>query len=156
MKTYQQLNIDGIIFDYGGTLDTNGRHWANVLWEGYQHALIDINESVFRDAYVYGERSLAKNPIIQPNDNFHTLLLKKLREEFDYLIANNVLTEQDAHRRKDAEQEIADWCYLYVCHEMERNTRKLLKELSKKYPLVMVTNFYGNMNSVLEDFDIRK
>ena len=44
MKTYQQLNIDGIIFDYGGTLDTNGRHWANVLWEGYQHALIDINE----------------------------------------------------------------------------------------------------------------
>lgn len=156
MKTYQQLNIDGIIFDYGGTLDTNGRHWANVLWEGYQHALIDINESVFRDAYVYGERSLAKNPIIQPNDNFHTLLLKKLREEFDYLIANNVLTEQDAHRRKDAEQEIADWCYLYVCHEMERNTRKLLKELSGKYPLVMVTNFYGNMNSVLEDFDIRK
>ena len=25
-----QLDIEGIIFDYGGTLDTNGHHWGKV------------------------------------------------------------------------------------------------------------------------------
>ena len=30
MKTF--TDIKGIIFDYGGTIDTNSRHWAEVLW----------------------------------------------------------------------------------------------------------------------------
>ena len=25
-------DIQGVIFDYGGTIDTNSRHWAEVLW----------------------------------------------------------------------------------------------------------------------------
>ena len=25
-------NIQGVIFDYGGTIDTNSCHWAEVLW----------------------------------------------------------------------------------------------------------------------------
>ena len=35
--------IQGIIFDYGGTIDTNSRHWAEVLWnkyEEYEHTLV--------------------------------------------------------------------------------------------------------------------
>ena len=28
--------INTIIFDYGGTLDTDARHWAHVLFEGYR------------------------------------------------------------------------------------------------------------------------
>ena len=53
--------INTIIFDYGGTLDTDARHWAHVLFEGYRHAQIPVDEPDFRDAYVYGERALAKN-----------------------------------------------------------------------------------------------
>ena len=30
------LDIKGIIFDYGGTLDTRGDHWSEVLWQGYE------------------------------------------------------------------------------------------------------------------------
>ena len=74
-------SVRGIIFDYGGTLDTNGRHWANVLWEAYQYIGIDVSEEAFRQAYVYGERALARHSIIQPQDNFHTLLRKKVELE---------------------------------------------------------------------------
>ena len=28
-------DIKGVIFDYGGTIDTNSRHWAEVLWSKY-------------------------------------------------------------------------------------------------------------------------
>ena len=34
----RSTKIRGIIFDYGGTLDTDARHWAHVLFEGYRHA----------------------------------------------------------------------------------------------------------------------
>ena len=27
-------DIKGVIFDYGGTIDTNSRHWAEVLFPG--------------------------------------------------------------------------------------------------------------------------
>ena len=66
--------INTIIFDYGGTLDTDARHWAHVLFEGYRHAQIPVDEPNFRDAYVYGERALAKAPIVLPDDDFHTVL----------------------------------------------------------------------------------
>ena len=36
-KEHDKLtDIKGIIFDYGGTIDTNSRHWAEVLWESMQ------------------------------------------------------------------------------------------------------------------------
>ena len=34
MKTVFE-NIKGVIFDYGGTIDTNSVHWAEVLWAAY-------------------------------------------------------------------------------------------------------------------------
>ena len=36
--------VNALIFDYGGTLDTRGRHWAHVIWDGYKEARIPITE----------------------------------------------------------------------------------------------------------------
>ncbi len=54
--------IKSVIFDYGGTLDTNARHWAHVLWDGFQAVKVPVTEAQFREAYVFGERALAKAP----------------------------------------------------------------------------------------------
>ena len=77
--------IKGIIFDYGGTLDSRGVHWSEVLWQGYQQAGVPIDKDTFRTAYVEGERALARERIILPQDNFHTLLRKKVALEISYL-----------------------------------------------------------------------
>jgi putative hydrolase of the HAD superfamily len=77
--------IKGIIFDYGGTIDTNGIHWGELIWEQYQKAGVEITRDIYREAYVYGERFLAKNPVIEPEDTFHTLLKKKIAIHFDFL-----------------------------------------------------------------------
>ena len=71
-----------LIFDYGGTLDTDGRHWAHVLWEGYCQAEISVTNAQFRDAYVYGERALAKAPIVKSEDTFRDVLEKKVAQQF--------------------------------------------------------------------------
>ena len=50
-------SIKGIIFDYGGTIDTDGIHWGELIWSEYQAAGVDIDRQTYRDAYVHGERS---------------------------------------------------------------------------------------------------
>lgn len=142
-------SIKGIIFDYGGTIDTNGIHWGEFIWEQYQRAGVDITHDIYRDAYVHGERFLAKNRIIAPTDTFHTLLRKKLSIHFDYLRGRlperNFCTE--------TAEKIADMCYAKV-RETLKATSAIIENLSDRYPLVLVTNFYGNMPVVLKEFNL--
>jgi len=141
-----------IIFDYGGTLDTNGIHWAHVLWEEYRAAGVPVNEAQFRDAYVYGERSLASHPIILPTDKFLDLLFKKVHEEFAYLVQQDLLNFPSSVLRS-WEASVATGCYEFVKTTLAV-TSPVLRTFQNRYRPVLVTNFYGNIHSVLEDFGI--
>lgn len=154
MKNQKFKDISGLIFDYGGTLDTNGRHWAYVLWDGYRHAGVPISEEQFREAYVFGERALAKHPLILPEDNFQVLLVKKVYQEFEYLKRASSLDFSDAECER-VEKEIADFCYTEVKRVLIIS-REVLEILSRRFPLVLVTNFYGNIQAVLRDFNLDK
>lgn len=140
-------SIKGIIFDYGGTIDTDGIHWGELIWSEYQAAGVDIDRQTYRDAYVHGERSLAKNPIIEPTDTFRTLLGKKMKLQFGYL--RDAMPGKDFGKEK--EEEVAQRCYDRVLATLGR-TRAIVKELATHYPIVLVTNFYGNMPVVLKEF----
>ena len=70
-------NIKGIIFDYGGTLDSEGRHWSYILREGLKEAGIETDNDTWKDAYVFAERALAKERIIFEEDTFRDVMLKK-------------------------------------------------------------------------------
>lgn len=144
--------INTIIFDYGGTLDTDARHWAHVLFEGYRHAQIPVDEPNFRDAYVYGERALAKAPIVLPDDDFHTVLLKKVDQETIFLRDNNLWTPSEDERQKGIKA-VADYCNAYVERNMEV-TRRVLSELNPAYNMVLVSNFYGNIHAILRQYKI--
>ena len=141
--------IKGIIFDYGGTIDTNGIHWGEFIWEEYRKAGIDITREKYREAYVHGERFLAKNPVIEPTDTFHTLLRKKLAIHFDYLRD----TQPETEFKESKAVEIADACNKNVENTL-KTACKVIEELSIRYPIVLVTNFYGNMPTVLKEFNL--
>ncbi len=142
-------SIKGIIFDYGGTIDTNGIHWGELIWQEYQAAGIAIEKSIYREAYVHGERSLAKSPIIAPTDTFRALLGKKMELQSSYL--RNIIREKTLTREK--ETEIAERCYERVVSTL-CCTRKAVEALAARYPMVLVTNFYGNMPVVLREFSL--
>ena len=42
--------IQGVIFDYGGTIDTDAMHWAEVLWGSYQGNQVPVDKESFRQA----------------------------------------------------------------------------------------------------------
>lgn len=140
-------DIKGVIFDYGGTIDTNGIHWGEVIREEYRRAGVMIEKTLFREAYVYAERALAKAPIINADDTFRTLLHKKMALQAEYL------NEKSYHIDNEKAGEIADGCYRRVLDTLA-TSRTIVEELSDRYPTVLVTNFYGNMPVVLKEFGL--
>lgn len=142
--------IKGIIFDYGGTIDSNGKHWGEVLWSSYQSNKIDVAKEQFREAYVYAERYLAKNFVILPEDNFVVLLEKKLYLHQQYLIDQGYIKNDEY---PDFVNDLSQDCYNFSKQLIE-SEKDILKKLKEKYPIVLVSNFYGNIQSVLKDFGL--
>ena len=147
-----KLDIQGVIFDYGGTIDTNSRHWAEVLWEKYVEINVPVDKDSFREAYVHGERTLAKVRLVLPEHDFHEVLRIKTRIQIDYLVEQGKLDATEAHTNNYAVR-IADLCYAYVLNVLER-TRPVVQKLSEHYKLVLVSNFYGNIETILKDFGL--
>ena len=141
--------IKGIIFDYGGTLDSRGVHWSEVLWQGYQQAGVPIDKETFRTAYVEGERALARERIILPQDNFLTLLLKKVALEISYLPI-----QPDTATSARWTEQIANYCD-NAARSCIDEARSMLEDLNKRYPMMLVSNFYGNIDEVLRAYGIR-
>lgn len=144
--------IQAIIFDYGGTIDTNARHWSEVLWEGYQHVGIPVSKEEFRTSYVVAERALAKHPYIQPEHNFLDLLTIKCDIETKDLIERSVWQVSEEERKLKSNA-VATYCYEYVLKVLEVS-RPIIAKLAEEYPLVLVSNFYGNIETILKDFHL--
>lgn len=144
--------VKGIIFDYGGTLDTGGRHWSWVIWDAWQKAGVASTLPVFREAYVYAERELARTRHILPGHDFSNLLEIKINIELQWLARQGEFPVSEVEAKAI---EIAHTCNEYA-ESCVRKAAPVLEALSVRYPMVLVSNFYGNISKVLETFGIRK
>lgn len=146
------LKVKGLIFDYGGTLDTGGDHWSEIIWKAWQQAGVACTKAEFREAYVYAERELARERHILPEHDFHDMLLIKMKIELTWL------AEQGKFAPAAIEQKAAETAR--VCYESAKSkvaeAKPVLEILSRHYPMVLVSNFYGNIETVLKDFGIRQ
>ena len=142
--------LKGIIFDYGGTLDTCGQHWGKKLWHAYERQHVPVTEQQFRDAYVYGERTLGRNPIIKPDYTFHRTLSTKIRLEMEHLCTHNAWDASEEEFRAK-HQAVLDDLYAEV-QATTTHSIGVLRELHERYPMVLVSNFYGNIECVLHEF----
>lgn len=145
--------IKGVIFDYGGTIDSRGVHWSEIIWDGYRDASIPVGKEQFRECYVYAERELARTRHILPQHNFFDLLLIKMRIELNYLRDNNFIP--DEFPIEENARKIADYCYRQAKNAIEE-ARPTLEFVGRRVPMVLVSNFYGNIETVLADFDLLK
>ena len=143
--------IKGYIFDYGATLDTAGCHWGMMLWHAYQRQQVAIMEQQFREAYVYAERTLGSHAIIQPDDTFRKTLEVKLQLEMDYLVAHGFWAADEAMVAQKREAVLAD-VYQRVLNITAHSREVLARLQAMGRPMVVVSNFYGNVNAVLKEF----
>lgn len=140
--------IKGYIFDYGGTLDTGGQHWGKVIWHAYERQQVPVSEEAFRDAYVHAERTLGKNPIIQPDFTFYKTIETKIRIQLEYLQEKNDVSSVSSYLKP-----LTDSLYEATVKETAKS-REVLLQLKQQYPMVLVSNFYGNIATVLQEFKL--
>ena len=139
-----------LVFDYGGTLDTEGLHWEKLLWRLWQHRFPALQEYRFRQAYIFAEQALAAYPYIRPHFDFHELLAIKVSLQFDFLKQEKQIHVAPADR---VVKQIADAGYDYARKTTQRASR-LLEALQRNYRLALVSNFYGNLSVVLHEFGL--
>ena len=142
------MTVKGVLIDFGGTIDTDGRHWYKVFKQAYSCVAPAIEDALLRQAYVYAERTLGKNPIVNPQFTFYKTLETKLS------LQTNFLRENGCSFTDVQSKQILDSCYAVVTTNINKVARPELESMSECCPLVLVTNFYGNMNSVLKEFGI--
>ena len=151
--TKKFFDINGILLDFGGTIDTNGIHWSEVLSAAYCDVGIAVDKSAFREAYRHGERTLAMLPIIKPEHNFYDVLIAKTDIQLKYLVENQYLPASFDITSNSVQ-------ISHICYERVRKTVKkatpILQTLSQKRPVVLVSNFYGNIRAVLDDLHIAR
>ena len=162
--------ISGVIFDYGGTLDTRGDHWSEVIWDAYIHEELPVNKQSFRDAYVYGERALAANDIVKPHFHFRDVLRAKLMLQLGFLSGRKLLPtgKDDAERQRllasllelsDRQLEtqacsMAGYIDDMTARVLAENRHVLQSLRDRGVPMALVSNFYGNISTILADAGI--
>ncbi|GGH04984.1 hypothetical protein GCM10007415_46710 [Parapedobacter pyrenivorans] len=143
------MQTRGILLNYEGTIDTNGQHWGAILWHKFQKHNIGLDKAAFNKAYMFSEAALATGDIIKPNHVFLDVLIHKITQQFNYL------TYQGYQLDYTVIDSIAKECD-QLAQRTLRKARGILEILSSAFPVVLVSNFYGNLNAVLTDFGIRK
>lgn len=143
------MNNKTIIFDFGATLDTNGIHWFYVFKQEHLKYNSFLSDEQLRDAYIYGEQTIAKQHLINSEDNFLQTLIVKVGLQYERLFQQGVILENMYHI-----QEVAQACYLFAKQNI-LYVKPMLEDLANDYRLAIVSNFYGNLESVLRDYGIR-
>ncbi|WP_166333978.1 HAD family hydrolase [Sphingobacterium chungjuense] len=139
--------IKGLLFDFGGTLDSKGDHWSTILWDLYVRLEINVTQEAFYQAYVHTERKAALERIILPDFNMEQVLLAKVAAQFEFLKTLNYRLDDDLITP------IASGGYDFAKYHIAK-AKTVLSLLANKIPMVMVSNFYGNLRAVLEDYKI--
>ena len=144
--------MKGYIFDFGGTLDTNGCHWGKFIWHAYERNGVPVNWEQFREAYVYAERYLGRTDAVSETDTFRQTLSTKLRIEMERLVTQGYWYGEPLELERKHAAVLND-LYERVSQQVDES-RAVLEQLKAEYPLVLCSNFYGNLNAVLAEFGI--
>ena len=144
--------MNALLFDFGGTLDTNGIHWSEKFWDAYQELKIGISKEEFERAYVGAESRMSPG-VIGPHDSMRTTLEKQVALQFEELQAAGILTGSQPVSAPSSR--VAEVCYRSVQHTMRR-VRPMLAACRQKHRLGVVSNFYGNLRAACADLSIEE
>ncbi len=137
--------MKAILFDFGGTIDTDGVHWSEKFSELYARFAPDVPNVDVERAFVESEKMLLADPGVAQL-TFEATLARQWRIQFELLKmpASGSLFE-----------EMSRTCYDDVRRTIAR-AKETLDLLAPRYRLGVVSNFTGNLEIVCREFGLEK
>ena len=137
--------MKAVLFDFGGTIDTNGVHWSEKYWELYARFRVGVRKDEYEKSFVESERLMALDPEVR-GLTFKQTLRKQITLQFKVL-------KLDGTNRLPGE--MVDACYSEVAGTIDA-AKEILRRLKEDYRLAVVSNFYGNLQIVCEEFGLHR
>lgn len=138
------MSLEGILFDFGGTLDSDGGHWLDRTFALYDRRGLSVPRPEIKQAFYAADEAC-----VQADRVRHPNMRELMAYHFEYQL--QMLGIPSAADR--------DWLCDQFCRDaeaaFERNV-PTLEALSKKYRLGILSNFYGNLVSVCESAGIAR
>lgn len=126
-----------ILFDFGGTLDSNGIHWPERFYSLYREEVTSLERDQFDRAFYDSDDHLHERHTLEGLNLEETVLLQCA----DTANSLGISKEISIRVAKKFALESRDSFRLH---------RPMLQRLSKRFGLGIVSNFYGNLQSILE------
>lgn len=137
--------MKAILFDFGGTIDTDGVHWSEKFCALYALFAPQVPKQDVERAFIESDRMLLADPAVAQL-TFEETLARQWRIQFGLLhlpVSGGLLEEMSR-----------------VCYEDVRRTiaraRGVLALLAPCYRLGVVSNFTGNLEIVCREFYLHK
>ena len=131
-----------LLFDFGGTIDTDGVHWSEKFWDWYQQFNINVTKQEYERAFVSCDDDLLNDPHAAAA-TFHATLKMQAATQFRLLGLNN----------KDLLIALVEALYDDVTETIAKAS-ELIREVKPRYKLGLVSNFYGNLEVVTKEFGL--
>ena len=141
MKNFSETKT--ILFDFGGTIDSDGIAWKEHFEPLYHRAGIVWNQEKFDRCFYFSDDFLTGRGL--KKTGYSTMLRRQV---------GLVLKQGGAYNLK-LRNKIAE-AFMQNCFRNFKRNAPLLRELSKKYKLGIVSNFYGNLPHLLKEVGLAR
>lgn len=135
--------MKSILFDYGGTLDSDGAAWLDRFYIIYKDCGVDVSRERFDRAFYDSEDELSSRFSLDGLDLEQTVRLQ----------VRGVLAVLAADRAALAERIAGRFAQESRAHF--RRLESTLRRLAGRYRLGVVSNFYGNLDGILHAEGLR-
>jgi putative hydrolase of the HAD superfamily len=136
------MRIRAVLFDFGGTLDGPGRHWLDRFVDLYDRAGLDLAFEQVRAAFDHATACAYRDPRVRHFGLEQTVAFHVERHMQHLGIADAALAERTVAAFVDrARIDLAA-------------SRVLLERLHSRVALGVISNFYGNLQHLLEEADL--
>jgi putative hydrolase of the HAD superfamily len=129
--------MKSLLFDYGGTLDSDGTTWLERFRPLYKEAGLDFPQNRFDRAFYDADDNLPSRHALKGLNLSQTVRLQV--EDVIKALSPN---------RLDMIDPITDR-FVADCRGQFKRLTPVLERLAKRYRLGIVSNFYGNLDGIL-------
>jgi putative hydrolase of the HAD superfamily len=139
MKRQDFSQCEAVLFDFGGTLDSDGEHWLDRFYELFEQVGFDLSRDDIKRAFYQADALCCSDPQVD-SMGLRPLMNHHVRLQFTAMNLQNPAKEE----------EIVEHFCLKTERILKRNAM-LLDRLKAVYRLGLVSNFYGNVATLCRE-----